>query len=130
MRNNLTEALKKLGYSQKWLYYGFIDEQFLLQQLDAYQISGDKNTEHYRYAAFIAFLKANIILSDEEMHRYIELASIDEDHVMGGSALADLIQCAGISQEQFDHLSNHPAFTATWMQKLFRRINLERQNTT
>src|SRR5689334_12768521 len=99
MQADLTKAMKILGYSSQWLDSGLINKQFLMDQLDEYQSSEDKNTEHYRYTAFQDILKTNTTLSDNTLEMYIELASIDEDHAMGKSALGDLVTWSGLSQK-------------------------------
>ena len=52
----LEPMLAKLGYSPTWLEYGLIDEALLHDQSKEYDTSDDKHAEHYRYAAFRAFL--------------------------------------------------------------------------
>jgi hypothetical protein len=44
--------LALLGYSSRWLDYGFLTPDDLQAQVAFFLASEDRNTEHYRYATF------------------------------------------------------------------------------
>lgn len=123
----LEPMLAKLGYSRAWIEYGVLDQGFLEEQSKQYDISADKNSEHYRFAAFRAFLMTKVALSDALIDRYIRLAQLDEDQVMAQAALLVLVEWPALSDSQLDLLSKHSAFTSPISQHHIERVRLLRQ---
>jgi hypothetical protein len=103
--------LELLGYSSKWVEYGFLTEELLRDQVQRFHTSDDQNTEHYRYAAFRQ-IDRRAAFCDLEFEQYIELAASDPDPGMGTSALIDLLQHPGITREQWEALLAHPLVQA------------------
>jgi hypothetical protein len=103
-----TANLKLLGYSLKWVEYGFLTRDFLLDQAARFHTGEDQNTEHYRYAAFKEFQKRNAF-SDREFEQYIELAALDPDMAMGTAALVDILNHPGMTEAQWEAVMAHPA---------------------
>lgn len=120
-KGKLNAALAELRFSPQWLEYEFLDEQFLLDLFDRYQRSDDRNTEHYRYAAFRSVLKKRQAMNDTEIDRYVELAQIDEDHGMARAALHDLLVWSGLTKQQYQQLCALPAYAKPTFQKVIRR---------
>lgn len=119
-----------LGYDPRWLLYGFLSEENLAQQYEAFTSTDDNNTEHYRYASFRRFLDGRSSLSDIDIIRYIELADIDPDQLMAGAALADLLVWHGLRFDQFEYLSTHPAYQRDFLQREVGREQLRRAIST
>jgi hypothetical protein len=119
--DQLNAALAELRFSVKWLEYGLLDEQFLVDLFDRYQHSDDHHTEHYRYAAFRAVLEGRQSMDDLLIDRYIELAEIDEDQAMAASALYGLLVWSGLTQQQYQRLCALPVYTAPVFQKIITR---------
>lgn len=124
MTDERNDLLDLMGYRPEWLEYGLVSEAFLRRQADEFAASDDRNTEHYRYAAFRSVLAGRAFLSDEELARYVGLARLDADVSMAGSALADLIRWHGLTGEQFERLSAHPAISADFLQIGISRMRL------
>jgi hypothetical protein len=110
-----------LEYDLKWLDYGFIDESDLQKQYERFTNSRDKNTEHYRYASFSAFLSRHPILSDEMINNFIELATTDTDQSMATAALAELVSFKGLSRSQFEFLAAHSICQNPVLQKIIKK---------
>lgn len=125
--SRLEPELAKLGYSPLWIEYDLLDDDFLLEQCKRYATSYDKNTEHYRWAAFHAILAKNNVLDDTLIARYVQLAQIDEDQGMAESALLSLLRQPGLTDAQVERLSKHPAYTSPVAQRLIERIRLLRE---
>ena len=123
----LTESVKTLRYHPKWVEYGLIAEEFFCLQYARFLASDDKNTEHYRYAAFQSLLAKSEQLTDEELERYVELARLDEDQFMSTAALIDLIHWPGLATEQFERLRIHPKLDDPILHKAHRRRALSRE---
>lgn len=117
----------KLNFNPKWLEYGAMSKQFLSDLVARYEQSKDKNTEHYRYAAFRQLLTPERVLDDEMVDRYIELAELDEDQNMAQAALGELIRWEGLTDAQLERLSTHRAFAAETLQKIIKRKQLLRE---
>jgi hypothetical protein len=122
--NNGEDMLRVLGYDERWLAWGFVSLQYLSQQFEAFESSGGQNTEHYRYGAFRHVLAQRASISDDDLERYIELASLDPDQAMAGSALADLVNWRGMTEAQLERLAEHSAFQIDFLQRLVRRRRL------
>ncbi len=120
-------ALDLLGYHPKWLEYGMVADAFLHMQVEEFAGSDDQNTEHYRYGAFRAVLREHTSLPDDLLNYYVELAELDAEPAMAGSALADLIHWRGLTEQQREQLSVHPAFAAPFLQKGISRSRLLRR---
>lgn len=119
--------LSKLEYTEKWVEYGFLTEEVLNLQIKEFEMGEDKNPEHFRYASFLNWLSPKKSISDEEIDQFLELATIDSNELMAGSAVRTLFVSSIISEEQFEMLKGKlPAF-GEWTEKLIVRETLERQ---
>ncbi|KAF0250313.1 MAG: hypothetical protein FD167_295 [bacterium] len=121
---NFNESLQKLGYHSLWLEYSFLNEQELTQQIADFCKSEDKNSEHYRYRTFRLFLSKQTVLDDASVQKYIELVQLDYDRSMAKSALINLVEFKGLSIDQLEYLSSHPAFADPVLQKKFSKVKL------
>jgi hypothetical protein len=52
----LAEAIAALRYPPEWLQFGLLEREFVMRQAETFATGEDRNTEHYRYAAFRALL--------------------------------------------------------------------------
>jgi Ca2+-binding EF-hand superfamily protein len=127
----LVPKLLILGYSKLWLEFGFLTEQELENQLEIFETSDDKNTEHYRYGAFRSFLSSRKTLTDDEIEKYINLAKIDEDKMMASSALVDVLKAKILTDFQFEKICNELSLIDNSLdkiilhQQLFRKLKKE-----
>ncbi len=120
------QELAELQIHQKWLESGFITKEWLKATYERFCNSDDKNTEHYRYAAFLQVLSSKPLISDEEIEKYIELAEIDVDKRMAEAALGALIR-VGMKQDKLDWFSNHAAYQTKYLQKILKQKILLRE---
>jgi hypothetical protein len=117
--------LELLGYSSKWVEYGLLTPEFLEEQVTRFHTGEDRNTEHYRYAAFKQ-LQRRETFSDLELEQYVELASADPDPGMGTAALVDLVHHPGLTETQWEVLVTHsclqtlPRLVKKW--RLYREL--------
>ena len=112
--------LEELQFDPKWLESGFITQAWLRATFDKYCNSKDKNTAHYRYAAFLHVLSSKPSFSDEEIEKYIERAEIDIDKGMAEAALGALIK-VGLKQDKLDWFNKHPAYQTKRLQKILKQ---------
>src|SRR2546430_10460650 len=119
--------LSKLQYDPKWLEYGCVDQSLLTQQSTRYDTGDDRNTEHYRYAAFGRILERTSTIDDLTIDRYVELAKLDKDQVMAEAALGLLVSFPGLAEEQLVRMKAHPAFATPVLQSIINRTQLLRE---
>ena len=123
---DLKTILMELHYSFQWLDYGLLSNDFWHIQYLKYQMSDDKHTEHYRFEAFQFLLRDRKTLDEMTTNQYIELAITDIDQLMGGAALALLLGCPCLTDEQLHYLGGLPAYNKPFLQKLHQRLVLLR----
>jgi hypothetical protein len=121
------EAIKliaTLQYDVAWLEYGFLDALTLSAQFAAFQSGDDQNTEHYRYATFRRALTTRSSLDAQTLSHYLHLAEIDPNPGMANAALYDLLVWDGLTQAQFEELSEHALFALPIFERpiLIRRL--------
>jgi hypothetical protein len=61
------------------------------------------------------------------LNRFIELALLDEDQTMAQSALAELVRHTNLTEQQLNHLTNHPAFASQSLQSIIDQTKLSRE---
>jgi hypothetical protein len=106
-----TDILRKLGFNQEWIDLGIITTDKLRQIEAEWTTSDDRNTEHYRWRAFLDFIQSKHSLDASTARRLYSLGASDPDSAMGGSIMAhilrrqdcpeDLLRVAANSEKQF-----------------------------
>jgi hypothetical protein len=86
------EFARSLGFTAAWFALGVVDKALLDRQRAEWDRGEDHNTEHYRYAAFRAFLAAHRPLAPELAAALFELGAADPDWSMGGAMMADIVR--------------------------------------
>ena len=124
---SLKMPLKTLGYSQKWLKFGLLDEEFLKFQYIEFQKSEDTNTEHYRYASFTNWMSSKTTFTDLEVAHFFDLATDDPDAFMAGAAVIALFTSSKITDTQFDWLKAKLPFFGEWTTKLIQKAELSKK---
>lgn len=116
--------IKELGYSPKWLDYGFLNKNILKSQIHEYGKGEDLNTEHYRYRTFLRFMESKESLSDLEIEHFVELASEDGDRAMAGSAVKMLFFSPILSEKQYQYVKSKLAGFGEWTKKVIVKQDL------
>lgn len=117
----MQDAINQLHFHPNWFEYGLLDTNFFAQQVEKYQHKKDifgESLEHYHYFAFKSVLSSRESLSDEQIEQYIELCQLDEDWSMAHAALIDLLLWQELTDEQYQKLTTHPAFSGKVAQKI------------
>ncbi len=123
---------ENLGYTEKWLVYGILNESLLQEQLLEFKKGHDTNTEHYRYGTLLNWITVKNCFTEKEIENFIELALADVDKMMAGSAMKALFTCHKLNELQFEKIKQTlPAFgewTGSLIQRevLWRRLNEEK----
>lgn len=119
--------LKKLGYTRSWLHCGLLSQEMLSEQEQLFDKGEDQNTEHYRFAACVHYLKSKKELSDLELERYFMILKKDPDTYMAGSALMEVFKRIKLNDEQFDRFSVKFLSLGDWTIKTVLRETLLRK---
>ena len=117
----MNDKLSVLKYSDSWLKFGFLTEEELDEQIKIFEISDDRSTEHYRYQSFNKYLNSRDELTDDEINKYLHLAEIDEDEMMAGSAVRDLLRLRNLSDFQFEKTCNALSLYGEWTERVISR---------
>jgi hypothetical protein len=102
---------RELEFSQEWLDLGIVDSEKLHRIEFERNSSDDRNSEHYRWRAFLDFMQSQAFLDPIIAKRLYELGASDPDSTMGGSMMAhvlrrkdcpvELLRVAAESEEKF-----------------------------
>jgi hypothetical protein len=86
------KIFRTLRFSQAWIELGIITSA-KLEQFEALWVTGeDTNTEHYRWKAFLDFIKLQTSLDEKTAIALYELGENDPDIAMGGSIMGHILQ--------------------------------------
>lgn len=113
-REPCIESMRMLGYSPAWFQAGILDARLLEEQVAEFQApTGDKNTEHYRFRAFHAYLQARTDISDSDLQVLLEIGASDQ--TLTESVLFELVKTKLLTLGQLGCISaqsTSPAFQA------------------
>ena len=120
-------SLAKLGYTEKWIRYKFIDEDAFNEQFETFQADSSIDTSKLRYDVFMSWIESKETFTNREVKNFLELARHDQDIQMAGTALKELFLSPKISEPQFEMLVVKLPEFGDWTQKLTRREVLLRK---
>lgn len=83
---------KKLQFNKDWIDIGIIDQKSFIKIKEKYLEENDNSSEHYRWLAFINFLKNNKNISGELLHKIYFLGKKEPDYAMGSSMRFKIIK--------------------------------------
>ncbi|WP_432453759.1 hypothetical protein ACRRS0_22550 [Agarivorans sp. QJM3NY_29] len=104
-----------------------LEEQYFSSQVKDQESSGHEGYEHYRYGAFIHWLRTRDSATDQEIAQFLELTLNDTDVVMGGSAAIELLKCQWITDAQFEKVCTESRKFGKWPLKQAIRYRLLRE---
>jgi len=120
-------ALAELEFGSAWRESGLLDPHLVRCLHERFLSSSDKNTEHYRHAAFQAVFAGRQALGDGEVDAYLALVEADADAAMASSALLLLVEWSGLTSAQQDRIERHPLVQGSPIaQRFLRRARLRR----
>jgi hypothetical protein len=86
------EIFQMLEFSQEWIDLGIITPAKLKQLEAIWDIGEDVNTEHYRWGAFLDFIKSKALLDEKTANALYELGENDPEVAMGSSMMAHILR--------------------------------------
>ena len=112
-------SFDELGFTRDWIDLGIITPDKLSEIEIEWAKGDDPNTEHFRWRAFRDFLSSRESFTDHELIKLYELGASDQDPIMGGSMMVDIL-----------HRKDCPTAllirASTSQQKFLRRVACER----
>jgi hypothetical protein len=115
-----TSIMQHLGYTPAWLELGIISPALLLEQWRVLQTSDDQNPEHYRHAAFLAFLKQRKDFTDSQVQDLVQLEDGDQ-HDLRQVRMIALLHVQTLSSAQRQWLATRADWQNNNVQKIVRR---------
>lgn len=119
--------LSKLQYHPKWIDFSFISEEEVFHQNQLFDQGEDKNTEHFRYGTFLKWMADRDVFTRQEIEQFVELAMLDPNQTMAGSAVSTLFTSSRLSHEQLTWLKLQLPKFGDWTKKLISREELKRK---
>lgn len=115
--NKQKEDLNQLEYTQQWLDYGIITEAQLKAQLTTLAKGEDEHTEHYRYQTLSNYITGQQTISNEVLHKLLEVIVNDPDSSMASSAVILLLKQFYLTDEQFEFVAESLTTFGEWTHK-------------
>ena len=102
--------LQALGYTSEWLEWGIVDEAYLRSQYAKYCQSEDKDQEHYRWRAYLDFIRRSSCLSDDVIDKIFLLRDAGPDGCdLTDNRIIELIYSGILTDEQHFALADRHA---------------------
>lgn len=86
------DIFRTLEFSQAWIDLEIITPAKLKQLEAAWATGEDTNTEHYRWGAFLDFIKLKASLDEQTAKALYDLGENDPDSAMGGSMMVHILK--------------------------------------
>src|SRR5215510_2473347 len=86
------DIFSTLEFTQEWIDLGIITPAMLTELESEWRSSDDRNPEHYRWRAFLNFVRSNPSPGDDVLRRLYRLGATDADSATGGSIMADILR--------------------------------------
>ncbi len=119
---NIEASLKRLGFTEQWLEFGIVTEEYALELYEEITVSEDKNAEHYRGWAFSEYLKSKNSLSDQEIKDIFTLKDNGPDNCdLHGDRIFALLHSDLLTDLQLEELAIYPEVLQRPLQKLYLR---------
>ena len=124
----IEKAKKILGYSSKWLDFGIITEDELLNQFKKFNDTKDDNPEYYHSAAFSAYLESKDSLTDQEIENIFKLKEKDSE-VFGlhTCRIIELIYSNLLSDAQLQNIARYEDVQTDPINKCYLRTIIKRK---
>jgi len=124
---NIQESLNRLGFTEEWVDFGIVTEEYLLELYREILESEDKNAEHYRGWAFAEYLKSKSSLTNSEINNILRLKDAGPDKCdLKLDRIFSLLHSNLLSDTQLNELGDLAEVNERPLQKLYKRKKLIR----
>src|SRR5688572_7091488 len=86
------EIRDELKFSRRWFDLGIVDDTCVALAVREYRESDDQGDEHYRYGAFVHFLRRRVALTPRQCRELFDLGADDSDRETGTSMMLDILR--------------------------------------
>lgn len=114
-----------LGYTEKWIDYGFLEVKNLTKSADQFADQYDISEE--RYSVLMSWLENQKVISQIHVEQFIEITLEDEDKILGGKSLAALLERQDLTASQFDLVKHTLWRFGSWTKKVINKEELRRR---
>jgi hypothetical protein len=122
------KALYRLGYTEEWLSFGILTEDYLLSQYQEILTSEDQNAEHYRSGGFGDYLKSKKVLTDQEVENVFKLVDDGPDkYDLHQDRIINLVVEGILTGKQLVLIGEYPEVVESPIQKCYLREILIRK---
>ena len=118
------EVRERLGFTRRWYDLGLVDDAWVAWAVREFRESDDQGDEHYRYGAFVHFLRRHAALSPQQCRDLFELGADDPDWNMGASIMLDVLRRRECPDELYELAAAHPR-TARYAAEMKRRRDFD-----
>lgn len=113
--------LNKLKYHSKWIEFGFVSKEGILEQNIEFDKGEDSNDEHYRHHSFRKWYESKESFTNLEIERLFILVDLDDCQVMASSIVGRLFDSKKITEEQYEIIKSKLSNYGNWAIKKIER---------
>lgn len=113
--------LNKLKYHPKWIEFGFVSKEEILEQNIEFDKGEDPNDEHYRHHSFQKWYESKESFTNLEIERLFILVDLDDCQFMTSSIVGRLFDSKKITAEQYEIIKSKLANYGNWAIKKIER---------
>ena len=85
------EIVQHLKFTEPWYRLGIIDAATMRDTILNFRMYDDSGDEHWRYGAFVHFMRRHAKLTEEQCAALFELGACDPDSAMGQSIMLEVL---------------------------------------
>ncbi len=86
------DIVRELEFTQEWIELGILTPEKLDEIEVEWSTSADRNTEHYRWRAFLDFIQSRSLLDERTLRCLYRLGANDPDRSMGGAIMVEILR--------------------------------------
>jgi hypothetical protein len=118
------EIRDELKFTRRWFDLGIVDDAWVDLAVREYRNSDDQGDEHYRYGAFVHFVRRHPALTPQQCRELFDLGAEDPDWTMGTSIMLDVLRRRECPDELFELAAAHPR-TTKYAEEMKRRRDFD-----
>jgi hypothetical protein len=102
------EVTAHLNFSEAWYSLGIMDEEKLASTVKSFRASDDLNDEHWRYGAYVSFMKQHPRLTSDECAGLFNIGENDPDFLVGQQILLGVLRRPECPHPLREQAATHP----------------------
>jgi hypothetical protein len=118
------EIRERLKFTRRWFDLGIVDDAGVALAVREFRESDDQGDEHYRYGAFVHFLRRHPTLTPRQCRELFDLGAGDPDRPMGTSIMLDILRRPECPDDLYELAAAHSR-TAQYAAEMKRRHDFD-----